>query len=66
MKLSVKKTYCEKCRRLVMAKEQAADGNTQLLCPRCGEAIWVWNGLRWNNLQKQAQRSSPATKAQKK
>ena len=53
MKLSVKKTYCRKCRRLIMGREQATDGHTQLLCPRCGESMWTWNGLRWRNIQKQ-------------
>jgi predicted RNA-binding Zn-ribbon protein involved in translation (DUF1610 family) len=52
MKLNARKTYCRKCQRLVTAKEQPAAGNTQLLCPRCGETLWTWNGLRWHHIQK--------------
>ncbi|MDP2916951.1 MAG: hypothetical protein Q8O16_03360 [Dehalococcoidia bacterium] len=49
MKISVKKTYCNGCQRLVRGIEKEQDGNICILCPRCEAMIWTWDGERWKH-----------------
>ncbi len=48
MKLNVKKVNCRSCRRLVVAREEkVANGNVRLLCMKCGNLVYEWNGAMW-------------------
>ncbi len=47
MKLCVKKIYCPACQRLVRCHEQAINGKINIVCSRCGNPIWIKDGLTW-------------------
>jgi transcription elongation factor Elf1 len=47
MKLCVKKSYCPRCQKLVTCHEQKTDSQAQVVCSRCGQLLWVWNGIHW-------------------
>lgn len=51
MKILVKKTYCNNCQKLVMGREQKSNGTSRIVCPKCGHALWVWNGLIWRGMR---------------
>ena len=47
MRLSISKTYCPTCRKLVKGKEQKLKNITRVLCPKCGGVIWILDGVSW-------------------
>ena len=51
MKIVIKKVRCPKCERLVRVREQTHDGVIQLSCIRCGQLIWVWDGIKWRQIR---------------
>ncbi|MFH1032771.1 MAG: hypothetical protein V1767_09445 [Chloroflexota bacterium] len=47
MKTLVKKVYCPFCQKLVAGREEKANGNSRVLCSRCGKPVWVHEGISW-------------------
>jgi DNA-directed RNA polymerase subunit M/transcription elongation factor TFIIS len=47
MKICIKKIYCPTCQRLVKAKEDTANANLRVVCPKCKNTIWTKEGLAW-------------------
>ncbi len=45
MKVSIKKTYCPSCRRLVRGIETKNNNGVNVTCSLCGRLLWVWDGL---------------------
>lgn len=52
MKLCIKKIYCASCQKLVKGSEQILDKQVKVYCSKCGNPIWVWNGIGWRYLGK--------------
>jgi hypothetical protein len=45
--------YCPDCMRLVGYKDaKIADGNTRIICGRCGKPLYDSNGNVWTYLKK--------------
>lgn len=59
MELCVKKVYCPRCQRLVQCRDETANDQVRVLCPRCGKPLWQWNGLTWRFVK---EAPAPATK----
>ena len=51
MKIAVKKLRCPKCERLVRVREQASDGSIHIICVRCGQLVWTWDGIKWRQIR---------------
>jgi len=47
MKIVTKRMQCPKCERLVTGREQAAADKRQVFCTRCGQLLWVSDGIKW-------------------
>jgi len=47
MKLCVKKIYCRRCNKLVRGREQWTNNNLYVHCSRCGDTIWIKEGITW-------------------
>jgi RNase P subunit RPR2 len=49
VRLPIKKTYCNKCHRLVNGQMQISGNTKRIICPRCNQNLWIWNSLIWRS-----------------
>ncbi len=47
MKILTKRMRCPKCEKLVTGREQVTDDTRQVFCNRCGQLLWVSDGIKW-------------------
>ena len=47
MRTVVKRTYCGKCRRLVMPAERNFGEIMGIYCQACNCLLYEWDGIRW-------------------
>ena len=47
MKMCVKKVFCPNCQKLMACREQKVDGQSQVLCFKCGRQLRLWTGTSW-------------------
>lgn len=47
MKISAKKIFCSNCRVFMVGEEQTNNGQLTIVCPRCKNSLYIWNGSYW-------------------
>jgi RNase P subunit RPR2 len=58
VRLPIKKTYCNKCHKLVSGQKQISGSTTRIICPKCNQQLWVWNSLIWRSVKSGANASA--------
>jgi RNase P subunit RPR2 len=51
VRLPIKKTFCNKCQKLVKGQKQMSGNVTKIVCPKCSQSLWSWNNLYWRSVK---------------
>jgi RNase P subunit RPR2 len=49
VRLPIKRTYCNKCHKLVNGQMQLSGNTKRIICPKCNQNLWIWNSLIWRS-----------------